>query len=92
MAITIPGLTSFSNDENYVIFLFSERPIAVARISIQSNSINFCLSLFPMDSTFEKTIFNTSLIRYSKMENFSENKIIAYFENEVRAGVLQSGC
>ena len=28
MGINTPDLTSFSNDKNYVIFLFSERPVA----------------------------------------------------------------
>ena len=64
MFITTPGLTSFSNDENCIIFLFSERPImaglTAARTSFSDfeNYVKILFSEWPIVARIQDTILS----------------------------------
>ena len=90
--ITTPGLISLSNDENIVIFLFSERPILV----LSSFKIDTCVNLTltfsvkerPWEPASTHKFFLMSHVnkRYIQMRNFT-NPVLPFQINAPQPGI-----
>ena len=50
--IATPGLTSFSNHENHVLFSFSESPVKINFVCFSSRKVNFGINAEILGSAF----------------------------------------